>query len=125
MLLGVDRRGPAARLLIWVIFRAGDDTRLAMSGQLHRLSFVELRILKGRHAKQPISQSGLQAFLRYIDLIAESQLYPLGQFTDNRRLLAVSRGRNGPRFFIFVFRGGNRTPMIRPRCSASWTMDSA
>src|SRR6266542_575756 len=86
-----------------VVLGAGDHTRLAIGGQPHRLSLVELGILKGRHAKQAVSQSRGQVFLGEVDLIAENQLHVLRQFTDDRRLLVVTRWRSDPRLLVSVF----------------------
>lgn len=60
-----------------MIFGTGDDARLAVGGQAHRLRLVELRILKRRQAKQPVPQCRMQPFLGDVDLIAEYQLQHL------------------------------------------------
>ena len=44
-----------------VILSARDHAWLVVGGQPHRLRLVELRILKGRQAKQPVSETRMQA----------------------------------------------------------------
>ena len=80
-----------------VILGAGDDARLVVRRQPHRLRLVELGILKRRQAKQPVSKARMQAFLGDVDLIAENQLQRRRQFADDRRLLAMPRRRGRPR----------------------------
>ena len=85
-----------------VILGAGDDARLVVGGQPHRLRLVELGILKRRQAKQPVSETRMQPFLGDVDLIAENQLQRLRQFADDRRLLSVPRRRGRPRLVFSV-----------------------
>ena len=85
-----------------MILSAGDDARLVVRGQPHRLRLVELGILKGRQAKQPVSETRMQPVLGDVDLIAEHQLHRLRQFSDDRRLLAVTRWRGCPRLIVAV-----------------------
>ncbi len=69
-----------------VVLGAGDDARLVVGGQPHRLGFVELRILKRREAQQPIPQARMQTVLGDVDLVAEDQLQ--GLRAVRRRLAA-------------------------------------
>ena len=85
-----------------VVLRARDDARLVVRGQPHRLRLVELRILKCRHAKQPVSEAWMQSVLGDVNLIAENQFQRLRQFADNRRLFSVPRRRSRPRLFFSV-----------------------
>ena len=85
-----------------VILSAGDDARLVVRGQPHRLRLVELRILKRRQAKQPVSETRMQPFLGDVDLIAENQLQRLRQLADDRWILAVARWRGCPRLIVSV-----------------------
>ena len=85
-----------------VILSAGDDARLVVGGQPHRLRLVELGILKRRQAKQPVSETRMQPFLGDVDLIAENQFQRLRQFADDRRLLSVPRRRGCPRLVFSV-----------------------
>ena len=55
-----------------VILSAGDDARLVVGRQPHRLRLVELGILKRRQPKDPVSETRVQSFLGDVDLIAEN-----------------------------------------------------
>src|SRR5271163_2247914 len=88
--------------MVGVILSAGDDARLVVRGQPHRLSLVELRILKRGQAKQPVSETRMQPFLGDVDLIAKEELQRLRQFADERRSLSVTRWRGCPRLFLSV-----------------------
>jgi hypothetical protein len=56
-----------------VILGARDDARLVIRGQPHRLRPVEFGILKGRQAKEPISETRVESVLSDVDLTAENQ----------------------------------------------------
>ena len=56
-----------------MILSAGDDARLVVGGQPHRLRLVELGILERRQAKQPVSETRMQPVFGDVDLIAEDQ----------------------------------------------------
>ena len=73
-----------------VILGARDHARLSVGGQPHRLRLVELGILKGRQAKQPVSETRMQPFLGDVDLIAENQVQCRRQVPDERCLPVVT-----------------------------------
>jgi len=77
-------------------------TRLGVGGQTHRLSLVELRILKRRQSEQPVSETRMQSALGDVDLIAENQIQRLRQSANDRRLCWVPRGRSRPRLFFSI-----------------------
>jgi len=86
-----------------MVFRAGDDARLVVRGQPHRLRFVELRVLKCRDAKQSVPEARVQTLLGDVQLVAEDHLHRLRQCSDNGRCLVVTRGRRRPRLVVPVF----------------------
>ena len=67
-----------------VFLGAGDDARLVVSRQSHRLRLVELGILKRSHAQQPVAKTRRQAILRDVDLVSEDQFERLWQLAYNR-----------------------------------------
>ena len=72
-------------------FRAAcDHARLVVRRQPHRLRLVELGILKGGQAEQPVPEARRQAGLGDVDLIAEDELQRLRQFPKDRDLFAVT-----------------------------------
>jgi len=85
-----------------VILGTRDDARLGVGGQTHRLSLVELRILKRRQSEQPVSETRMQSALGDVDLIAENQIQRLRQSANDRRLCSVPRGRSRPRLFFSI-----------------------
>ena len=85
-----------------VIFSARDDARLGVGGESHGLHLVKLGILKGRQAKQPVSEPRMQPLLGDVDLIAENQLQRLRQVADNWQIPAVTRWRSCPRLLTFA-----------------------
>ena len=78
-----------------VILGARDHTRLLVGGQPHRLSLVELRILKCRQAKQSVPQTGMETLFGDVDLIAENQLECVGS-AGQRRVASPARRRRRP-----------------------------
>ena len=90
-----------------MVFGTGDDARLVVGRQTHRLRLVELGILKCRQPKQSIAQARRQPVLGDVDLIAENQFKALGQRPGNRRFLPAARGRRSPRLGILLIRQGN------------------
>ena len=88
-----------------MVFGTGDDARLVVGRQAHRLRLVELGILKCSQPDQAIAQTGRQRVLGDIDLIAENQLEAFGQRPGERRFCSAARGRRGPgRGGVFVRR---------------------
>lgn len=73
-----------------VILGARDDTPLVIGRQAHRLSSVELRVLKRSQPKQLVSKARVQSFLGDVDLIAQDQFDCRRQIPNDRCLLAVS-----------------------------------
>lgn len=61
-----------------MVFRAGDDARLVVRRQPHRLCFVELRILKRGQTDQSIAQAGRDLFLGDVDIVAKMQINVVG-----------------------------------------------
>ena len=57
-----------------VVLGAGDDARLVVRRQPHRLRLVELRILECRQPEQAVPQPGVEPILADIDLVTEDQL---------------------------------------------------
>ena len=55
------------------ILGACDDARLVVRRKPHRLSFVELGVLKSSQPQQAIPKPGIQAFFGDIDLIAQDK----------------------------------------------------
>lgn len=49
--------------VMWEILGACDDARLVVRRKPHRLSFVELGVLKSSRSQQAIPKPGMQAFL--------------------------------------------------------------
>jgi hypothetical protein len=83
-----------------IVLGARDDTRLVVCWKAHGLRFVELGILKGRQAEQPVPQSRWQAVPREIDLVPDYELQGVGNVTGNRRFFPATRGCRRPRFRI-------------------------
>ena len=108
-----------------MVFRAGDDPRLVIGRQPHRLRLVELGILERGQPQQPIAQSRRQALLGDVDLVAKHQFHAFRQRPGNRRLLSAARWRqrSTARHLPRPARPC-RTPTIRPRRSASRTIAS-
>ncbi len=73
-----------------VVLGTGNDARLVVRGQPHRLRFVELRILEGRDPEQTVPQPWIQAVLGNVDLIGVDEFQGVGHVTDNRRVLATT-----------------------------------
>ena len=67
-----------------VVFGAGDDARLVVSGEPHRLRSVELGILKCRQTQKAVPQGRMESILSDVDLIAEHEFNRLRQFGGNR-----------------------------------------
>ena len=66
--------GPARQAdVMRVILSAGNDARLVVDGQPHRLRFVELRVLECCQSKEPVSEARMQPFFRDVDMIVENQ----------------------------------------------------
>ena len=89
-----------------MVLGAGDDARLAVGGEPHRLRPVELGVLKGRQAHQAVHQTGGQSLLGNVDLIGEHQLQRRRQRARKWRLLAPARGGQGPRLVFSFFLHG-------------------
>jgi hypothetical protein len=70
--------------VIGVVLRARNDSRLIVSREAHRLSFVEFRILERCQADEPVAECGRQHVLGNIDLIAQ----------DRGRTVADSTGKS-------------------------------
>jgi hypothetical protein len=73
-----------------MVLGTGNDTRLGVRRQPHRLCFVELRILEGRDSEQTVPQPWIQAVLGDVDLIGVDEFQGIGHLTDNRRVLATT-----------------------------------
>ena len=93
-----------------MVFGAGDDTGLVVRRQPHRLSLVELGILKGREPQEAVPEAGIQPLLGDVDLVAEDEFERVGQLTADRRLPATTRRRRRPRLdFAVVLRRETNT----------------
>jgi hypothetical protein len=71
------------------ILRARNDARLVVRRKPHRLSFVELGVLKCGEPKQTVSKSRIQVLLGDVDLIAKDNFQFGWQIPDDRNLLST------------------------------------
>ena len=55
--------------MLGVIFGAVDDPRFIVSGQPHGLGAIELRILEGCEADQPVAKGWREIILRNVELV--------------------------------------------------------
>lgn len=85
-----------------MLFGTGDDARLVVGRQSHRLRFVELGILERSDSQQAIPQRCGQAVFGDVDLIGQSQCDLLRQQFGDGRLSDGPRRRGQPRFGIII-----------------------
>src|ERR1051326_5904351 len=79
-----------------MVFCACNDPRLVVRRQPHRLSLVELRILKGREPQQPVAELGDQCLFGDVNLAPENNLDRIRKPGDDA-LSWTSRRERRPR----------------------------
>ncbi len=86
-----------------MILGTGDDPRLVVGRQPHRLRPVELGILKRGEADQAVPKPGRESVLGDVDLVAENEFQGLRQSPTIGGALRLARRRRGPRLaFVLV-----------------------
>ena len=83
-------------------FGAGHDAGNVEGRTPHRLRPIELRVLEGREADNPVDQTRRQSGTRNVELVPQNRVDPFGQRTGDRGLRPAPRGRCGPGLLVLL-----------------------